>query len=766
MSSTETYIETILNVLPEISTGKEFEELKESTELKNLFSHLLKGEGENIFLVSHILTDGIGDAVLFARLAQKFTEFPIISGYNVFYLVTCHKNQEKEVHEKLLEYGLEKTHLVCYVDGESPSAALIEYLKGESVKQQELKLAISKPHAFYNFSSREMERSILPSIGFSKSGLTATKPGEVPIASIAELGGASFKRNNTYNTDGSFVLRDQDIEDLSYANGPLMRVLGSATRHHGLLLTPPPLEVSKAKSLSSIQDKVFLAAMLGKKITSFEEKQASEFLNHRLLVPAYFQEGPEVFASIVYSLAHYSSKQNCKEVVISVNKGNFDNSKFKMSLLRKYNISEIAYVTPEKRQKMIIMKEASDKSIKIKILEGFHLNAADYLALVKSATLCGCSGDNSFDMAISHGIFPINQVRSHKRDFWNAFIVSLTCLAPELDFSPLSSMSRLNAKEFSLHHPDLQQKSLESQFDAKLIAAWPNLMKRFQSQYNFFDIYPSIIAQVLCQARINQLCKTTPEDARIPILKELEKNLDIEINARERKPHEAIVNRLRQKTERPAAIQKLEKETADQSQTLELRSKFFDPNSLAYIFKALAENNTIQKLFFSENPGDAKEVWQYFLEALSKNNTIRGLDLANNEITPLMLGTLVDVLIKKPNIRSLNLSSNFYGRDHAPHIKRLLQGMPNLEHLDLSFTDLDDEVISIFAKGLLQSKLQYLVLDLNPKITIQSIPIFYSIKGQNPAIGNIVLNPALLKQAQIVEKMARMQGPKPKPKFS
>ncbi len=718
----------------------------EIKEIVDIFSTLLKGEGENIFLVSHILKDGIGDAVLYARLAQKFTEFPIISGYNIFYLVTCSKKQEKEVLEKLRDYGLDtKTHLVCHLDAESPEAGLKKYLRGDSEKQKELSQAILKPHVFYNFSTREMEKNILPSLGFPKTGLTATKPGEVPIASISDLGGSSFKRRNRYNVDGSFVLQDQDIEDLSYSNGPLLRILGTATRHHGMLLTLSKEKVSKAQSLASIQDKRFLSALLRKKISSFDdfdEKQAGEFLNSRLLVPAYFQEGPEVFANIVYSLAQYGSKQKCKEVVISVNKGNFDNAKFKMSLFRQYNISEVAYITPEKRQKISVLKEASDNSIKITILEGFHLSDSDYLALVKSAHLYGCSGDNSLDMAISLGVFPINQVRTQKREFWNSFIISLACLAPELDFGALTSMGYLNAKECALHTKEYQQGIVNEIFDTKLMAAWPSLMKKFQAQYNFFDIYPSIVAQVLCLARINQLSKTAATDPRIPLLQELERGLDIEINARETKPHEAIVARLLKKTEIISDIQKFGKERTEQraEQILELRAGFFGPNALMAIFKALAVTTNIRKLFFSECARDAKEVWKYFLEMLSKNKSINQLDLANIEITPEMLGSLVAVLIKKPEIQAINLSNNFMTVEHAPHLMRLLQGLPKLEHLDLSFTDMSDQVVSAFAPGLLKSKLKHLVLDLNPRLTIISFSTFLPIKTRNPEIGHIVLD--------------------------
>lgn len=130
---------------------------------------LLKGAGENLFLVCHVISGGIGDAVLFGKLGETLLAMPIIAGYNVFRIVTCYKDNEKPVREELKKHKLGgETHLIVCTNKETLIKDVQEYLAGESLSQRQLKDALKKPLAFLNISTRQMESVILPALGFLK----------------------------------------------------------------------------------------------------------------------------------------------------------------------------------------------------------------------------------------------------------------------------------------------------------------------------------------------------------------------------------------------------------------------------------------------------------------------------------------------------------------------------------------------------------------------------------------------------------------------
>ncbi len=737
-----------------------------TNELEAEIAKLLKGEGENLFLVCHVISGGIGDAVIFGKLGEALVAMPIISGYKVFRMVTCYKDYETLVREELKKYKLGgETHLIVCDNKDTLVKNVQDYIAGSSASQRQLKEALKKPQAFINISTRQMESLILPALGFKKteqysshlsySSQLRSGTTEVPILSIAENGGSSFSRDRKFCLDGSYALSSM-APDFTHLSAPLMRVLGVAERHHGLVISAHPKHASKVKALAAIKNMDFLTALLGVKIKEMTEASAEKFLQDKLLVPAYFQEGPIVFNAILYGLLWYCSKKGYRELVIPINAGNFDYGSLDLDCLRQYNVSEIAIVTPLKRQKAAIIKgEPPKNALKIKILTGFYLEEEDYTALVQAAAMYGCSGDNSLELAISNGVFPICQVRVYKKYFWANFIKALKELAPDLMLDYIESMKIFNAKETKLYGEEHYQGHVRQVLNDEIIAAWPKIMQKFREKFNFYRVYPAMIQQVLCLARMHQWMKSgsSLSDKGIRRLQAAISELDKKITCRD---DSGLVNLLKDlesgcagTTIRDSAC--LEKNFAILG--LDLRYRYYKEESLIKIFEKLQKNSNIRFLRFRDNEQDAALVWDAFLNMLSVNQNIVALDLTANDLMPKMIEELVKVLSQRTaHIAELNLSGNLFGAAGMLHLKKILGKDSKIEALDFSMTALDDEAAHILAEALkINRSLKMIKLDRNPEISSAGLIELLSVRVQKPGLVEFSLDANYMDQDEKIK---------------
>lgn len=529
-----------------------------------------------------------------------------------------------------------------------------------------------------------------------------------------------------------------------------MRVLGVAERHHGLLISHHPKHTSKAKALASIKNRDFLIALLGISIKEFKnckeltEVNAETFLKDKLLVPAYFQEGPVVFNAILYGLLWYAAKKECTELVIPINSGNFEYSSLDLKRLRQFNVSEIAIVTPEKRQKAAIIKGKPPKNIiKLTILQGFYLEEEDYNALVQSASLYGCSGDNSLELAISNGEFPICQVRTYKKYFWANFIKALQELAPDLEFDYIESMKIFNDKERQLYGEEHYLAHVQQIFNDKVIAAWPAVMQKFREKFNFYQVYPAIIQQVLCLARIKQLkdLDSSFEDIKIRGLEAAIAELDKKINCRD---DSGFLNLLRSLEEGTAGTTKRDSACLKENRELlglDLRYRYYKEDSLCRVFEKMQKNSHIRVLRFRDNEQDTTVVWEAFLKMLTINQNLVALDLTANDLNPKMIEELVRVLSQKACITELNLSSNLFGAAGLRQLIKLMGKDSTLLALDLSMTGLDDDAAYILVKALKMNKsLKSINLVRNPGISMNWLRALHSVKASKPELEQFSLD--------------------------
>ena len=649
-----------------------------------------KNTKETVIFMCLVDAAGEGDLGHFIDIAKpKYVNAKLeaLKDFNIVRIVACKKGLVEGYQEKLKEHGMQDTIFLQF-NPTSYNAPFTDISKelAQTIKHCLCIFNISTPH--------------LPIELFKVLRLKLNAPNSPLVVNLGEHLGTSFNPADVNN-------------NFSYRNDVTYRIMGSALSHHGFLLDDGLQErLTNSQSLSNIKDKTFIKLLTGKANGVLEDKEAAEFLKTHFLIPGHFQEGAHSFAAILQGIVSSAIIQNpnnnkITEVTFVINAGakdafdrfspNYDPTVIDTEYLKKYEISEIHHVEITQKEKTKIKKESTLSinpagRLKIRIISGYYLkNDEDYDNLFGAAnTVCGCSGDKSWERAVKKRKIPILQQRLSKQSFFSHLLDRLSLLLQKHEYLMLRNFMMAAKQTNETYFPEQHRAvtlSLRTSFHPSLLFnLWPKLFEYIEENLNFYKVLPHIIAQGVFHSRLGKLnlqqgAKHRLEDSEKLEGKEKEVDLkttlqqrivdlDNEIN---RSQNEYLVKYKNQ-------FQKSEKEA------LEVNGRFISSVHLRQVFKALKGNPKLKRIDLCFNLIDVRDMFDEFL----------------------------DFIKSLPNLDSLELSQSHFEDDHIIKLCKVLESKHGLRVLDLSQNDFSSKGAFVAISVLLQKiQLRDLNLDQN-----------------------------------------------------
>lgn len=739
---------------------KDNAEIKDKLALKQILDInqlLLQG---NILFTCFVDPHGAGDLGHFVDIAnpKKLEQMGINKDQTIVRLIMCIDEHKAMVEKKLQDANmLNCTHVVYFKRNEVEVSSILNLLdQSAGVKQgiqnyiqcfqrylqtnPKVKASLLKSNLVFNISTRLM-KDILKGGKALLDNATCITLGEHGGANDITKQGPKTQQEN----------RSEDITKEMYLDDPENRQMGFSLAHYGVLMEKPQETLPKATWLTRIKDQRFKRVLGNVKIPFTKDEQWEKFHQEALIIPCYFQEGPESFSVIAQAIisSELVQKSQYKEVIFCVNKGNVQFKTFDEQFLGKCGVSSFDYhVLVDNVQKFKAYPTTGNK-FKLKMIEGYILSDEDYMCLVRSAQLFhGCSGDKTFETALANGLFPIYQPRQHKLFCITNFLAVIANFFPEVDLEIFNLFpilyERAISKKYSQHN-DFSQPKLRDRIakflTEELLRRWGEISLFIQTHLNYHDILPIIVAASLCRAKIKELAQTVdkkrdkeesttnkqPPEKVHPASNSMAKisnvatnttvvtNTSIATGYQDIKFLEGRLQQLETLLEQrkefhvARALSNLDKGV----KILYLEKKFFNIPQLKRIFKKMGEIKSLSELNIISYP-NLPEVWPEFLDMLKNNKSITNLSITFCRLTDKQLKELCKVLIdRKIPMDSLNLAINQITDTGLMHIMDFLIQQKEPISLHLDNNSITDRGLALLSLNLNKTSLESLFLDKN-----------------------------------------------------
>lgn len=693
-------------------------DLKDGTE--GIIVEKIKLDGPVLF-TCYVDPNGIGDLGHFIDIANPsaVAKSCLAEDQPVIRFVMCAVEKKEVVLAKLVQAGMQDcTNIVFFktkylVESNDPIMKSINQSLTEVVHQQNLASLqdyLSKNSDFYarlkttsavvNVSTRVMEE-YLPMVGISLD--------DKACVTIGEHGGA-FSNSAEFHLQTQYTAKF-DVASFNYLNNPRNRQMGFSLSHHGILLERTQTQLSKEECLSKIKSKAYLQLLLGSrdKALSANVSDLKAFLEQALLIPGYFQEGPSSFSVILQGVIASQVVQTSKyeEVIFSINSGNVELEKLDIDFLISHGVASIQHISIKNQKASSRKVELANKGRRIKIIEGFVMEKEDYAWLLKTAQIFyGCSGDKSFELALSNDLFPICQPRAHKTFFLENFISALKNFFPDLDLTFFDACSRLYKNSLSDKSGKIQMinsiNTIASSLNVDLLVQWKTISDFIFEYYNFYDVLPLIFSEVLMCAKLKEIQAKAVTGA-------CDEKLNTEINTLKAKLA-AIEAKLSVRQQR--IMDRLLLNLDKGQESLALASKFLAPDHFKQVFARLRTNTTLKKLAISDR--SLCQVWPDLVKMLSANRMINELRLQGCFIDDKMTQELLTILQKRQvDLVCLDLSRNVITCQGMLPINQLLLAQKAPLELVLHHNQLGDKGIQLLSGILNRSSVIHLELANN-----------------------------------------------------
>jgi hypothetical protein len=500
----------------------------------------------------HVACDGIGDFVHFLDIAKEVKKKQLIAGYKLFYVITYHPENGKtyvETLKKILsDAGLDQqsshVHFLPLDPsvGNSGEETFSNYLQKEPLSNQ-----VSNTKAIFSISMASAMSPHFQEPSYGREGVAFRKYfasiGKVPPPCTCIFEHGRMNEFSYYRKESLEPILDKRF------------FTGFDLGEQGVLLRNPVSKVDKTHELLCIDNKLFLNTLLNyspQLNSMITQKEADHFLKTTLIVPCYFQEGSAQFLVYMNTIASSPLAAQYKEVVFVMSKTDqtyADKQKYKNLLTER--VAQITFSRPVEGKTLheTIPNPTKGKNpLKVRVVEGFWLNNADNNRLYEMGQyFCGCSGDKSFEAALSHGLIPWHQKKWDVVQNFQYYVQALL----ECEFEKTGNKEKALVAEYlekmielmvavdektripadnSVMHGKMVME-LSALLTPRLFEQWKIVVKDYRKHYNFYDQLPQIIGDTL--KLVEDICaKAGVDEQNKKSASQLPSNTDVALQAK------------------------------------------------------------------------------------------------------------------------------------------------------------------------------------------------------------------------------------------
>src|SRR5579862_1968674 len=330
---------------------------------------LKTSEKPRVILLNHVNYDGTGDFSHLIDIYQEFKNNPIYQDYEFYPVIACDLGQFKKVAGRLKELEVNKK-IGKYYFYKDREFKVSDELKNE-LQQAEQVMLISHSQ-FYDLE--DCQQYLPTQVVYKYIGEHEVREVEVP----------------------------EKFENHS---------LGLSEGHQGIKLKRDVQHYSPQAALGIIKQEnpEYVSALLQHTQTT----DINTFTEDHPLIPAYFNQR-QPFIRFLRVLG--MQEGFFKNPVVNFSGRELDDTFIEQlkEELKDTKIGAIEIIQKEKAPVILDNPNPEKGTQRIRIFCGYNLTNNSYNALYQQAAVAGVSGDNTFEMAISCGVFPFYHSTNYK----------------------------------------------------------------------------------------------------------------------------------------------------------------------------------------------------------------------------------------------------------------------------------------------------------------------------------------------------------------